>query len=263
MRIHFRPRILLASVPLFVALAVINPASSSSQSNSSASQVGVVIFNSLGAASPETQFNSGGSGGFSILDSQFVGPEFTRTETTTLIEIGAFVNTDLASQANPFDSPPFLVQIRPAVNGLPDAAQVIAFYILSDDGTPLTVSYESASIELTLAPGSYYALFAPQGTEQGYLLGEASDPFNYLADSVNLGCLDPTTGSASASQQYGAVRILSEPFKIFLPAVAKQGSIMLDANIRRAVVTKGGQLVGILSDTDIFQSVEERGWGPV
>lgn len=38
--------------------------------------------------------------------------------------------------------------------------------------------------------------------------------------------------------------------------------IMLDANIRRAVVMKSGQLVGIVSDTDIFQSVEERGWGP-
>jgi isocitrate dehydrogenase len=38
--------------------------------------------------------------------------------------------------------------------------------------------------------------------------------------------------------------------------------IMLDANIRRAVVMKGGQLVGIVSDTDIFQAVEEHGWGP-
>ena len=38
--------------------------------------------------------------------------------------------------------------------------------------------------------------------------------------------------------------------------------IMLDANIRRAVVMKGGKLIGIVSDTDIFQSVEERGWGP-
>jgi isocitrate dehydrogenase len=38
--------------------------------------------------------------------------------------------------------------------------------------------------------------------------------------------------------------------------------IMLDANIRRAVVLKGGQLVGIVSDTDIFQAVEEHGWGP-
>jgi len=38
--------------------------------------------------------------------------------------------------------------------------------------------------------------------------------------------------------------------------------IMLDANIRRAVVMKDGKLVGIVSDTDIFQAVEERGWGP-
>ena len=38
--------------------------------------------------------------------------------------------------------------------------------------------------------------------------------------------------------------------------------IMLDANIRRAVVLKGGRLVGIISDTDIFQAVEEHGWGP-
>ena len=43
----------------------------------------------------------------------------------------------------------------------------------------------------------------------------------------------------------------------------KQASIiMLDANIRRAVVMKDGKLVGIVSDTDIFQCVEERGWGP-
>jgi isocitrate dehydrogenase len=38
--------------------------------------------------------------------------------------------------------------------------------------------------------------------------------------------------------------------------------IMLDANIRRAAVMKDGKLVGIVSDTDIFQAVEERGWGP-
>ncbi len=38
--------------------------------------------------------------------------------------------------------------------------------------------------------------------------------------------------------------------------------IMLDANIRRAIVMKEGKLAGIVSDTDIFQAVEERGWGP-
>jgi isocitrate dehydrogenase len=58
--------------------------------------------------------------------------------------------------------------------------------------------------------------------------------------------------------------LMSSPLITVSPdTTIKQCSIiMLDANIRRAVVMKGGQLVGIVSDTDIFQSVEERGWGP-
>ncbi len=38
--------------------------------------------------------------------------------------------------------------------------------------------------------------------------------------------------------------------------------LMIDSNIRRAVVREHGRPVGIVSDTDIFQVVEERGWGP-
>jgi isocitrate dehydrogenase len=38
--------------------------------------------------------------------------------------------------------------------------------------------------------------------------------------------------------------------------------LMIARNIRRAVVQQGGEPVGIISDTDIFQVVEERGWGP-
>ena len=58
--------------------------------------------------------------------------------------------------------------------------------------------------------------------------------------------------------------LMSSPLITVSPATTiKQCSIiMLDANIRRAVVMQGGKLVGIVSDTDIFQSVEERGWGP-
>ncbi len=58
--------------------------------------------------------------------------------------------------------------------------------------------------------------------------------------------------------------LMSSPLITVSPdTTIKQCSIiMLDANIRRAVVMKGGHLVGIVSDTDIFQSVEERGWGP-
>jgi CBS domain-containing protein len=58
--------------------------------------------------------------------------------------------------------------------------------------------------------------------------------------------------------------LMSSPLITVSPdTTIKQCSIiMLDANIRRAVVMQGGKLVGIVSDTDIFQSVEERGWGP-
>lgn len=38
--------------------------------------------------------------------------------------------------------------------------------------------------------------------------------------------------------------------------------LMVDKNIRRLVIREGEQPVGIVSDTDIFQIVEERGWAP-
>ena len=38
--------------------------------------------------------------------------------------------------------------------------------------------------------------------------------------------------------------------------------LMLEKNIRRAVVEQESHPIGIVSDTDIFQVVEERGWGP-
>lgn len=39
--------------------------------------------------------------------------------------------------------------------------------------------------------------------------------------------------------------------------------LMIDSNIRRAAVREKEQIVGIISDTDIFQVVEDRGWGPL
>ena len=38
--------------------------------------------------------------------------------------------------------------------------------------------------------------------------------------------------------------------------------IMVEHNIRRLPVEADGQIVGIISDTDIFAAVEQRGWGP-
>jgi isocitrate dehydrogenase len=39
-------------------------------------------------------------------------------------------------------------------------------------------------------------------------------------------------------------------------------SHMVDSNIRRVVVEKNGKPIGIVSDTDLFRTVEEFGWAP-
>ncbi len=38
--------------------------------------------------------------------------------------------------------------------------------------------------------------------------------------------------------------------------------LMIESNVRRVVIYEHDKPVGIISDTDIFQFVEERGWGP-
>ena len=38
-------------------------------------------------------------------------------------------------------------------------------------------------------------------------------------------------------------------------------AIMMEKGIRRVLVSRGGEIIGIVSDTDIFRAVEEAGWG--
>jgi hypothetical protein len=80
--------------------------------------------------------------------------------------------------------------------------------VLSHDDDPLVVSYESVSTSLSLGAGTYFAMFAPQGADAGFVAGFASSPFAYLSGSTTLGFLDPTTGDSVASEQFAAVRIL-------------------------------------------------------
>lgn len=58
--------------------------------------------------------------------------------------------------------------------------------------------------------------------------------------------------------------IMTKPvLKISPHASLRECSILMGkANVRRLPVFSGDALVGIISDTDIFQVVEERGWGP-
>ncbi len=58
--------------------------------------------------------------------------------------------------------------------------------------------------------------------------------------------------------------IMSKPVITISPRTGlRECSILMSkAGVRRLPVFDGDQLVGIISDTDIFQCVEERGWGP-
>jgi len=64
---------------------------------------------------------------------------------------------------------------------------VLATFTLSHDNDPLTVSFESVSINLLLQPGSYFALFAPQGADQGFLLAQAFSGAGYQAGLIQMG----------------------------------------------------------------------------
>lgn len=178
------------------------------------------IVDTLGAATPTTKFSVFGSSGLAILQSQFAGPEFSLTEPTTITEIGGFVNNCISiigGVPQCPSPPPFVVQIRAAINGAPDSSSIIASFVLSNDGAPLLVSYESVQPNLLLAPGTYYALFAPQSVDSGgFLLASASSPFQYLSGLTKIGVLDPTTGNTSAEVTFGAVRILGAVFDTIL-----------------------------------------------
>lgn len=179
----------------------------------------VSILDTLGIATPATQFPLFDSTGQGIFDFQFVGPQFTLTQPITLTEIGAFVNVRCEipdSGVSLCSSPsPLIVQIRPSVNGLPDPATVLASFFLSHDNDPLVVSYESVAINLPLQPGTYFALFVPQPDNAGFLLGSATSPFNYQAGLISLGALNPISQDAVVIQTFGAVRILGETQFVF------------------------------------------------
>jgi isocitrate dehydrogenase len=38
-------------------------------------------------------------------------------------------------------------------------------------------------------------------------------------------------------------------------------ALMMEKGIRRVLVRRGREIIGIVSDTDIFRAVEESGWG--
>ena len=172
------------------------------------------ILDTLKGVSTSTDFSVFGTSGPSINTSQSTGPMFTLTETTTITEVGGFVHNCrgiIAGVPQCPDTSQFVVEIRPSDGGVPDLDTVLGTFTLSNDNDPLMISYESAEMNLTLGPGTYFAMFAPRDPDdRGYLLRQASSPFAFLAGEVMIGFIDPTTDRTfnSGRPTSVAVRIL-------------------------------------------------------
>lgn len=169
------------------------------------------ILDTLGAATPTATFSVFQSFGLTISRSQVPGPLFSLERPTVLTEIGGFVN-NCKSIVHPGvpqcpGTLPFIVQIRPSLNGVPDPSAVLGTFVLTHDDNPLVFSYESVTPNVILDAGTYFALFVPQNDDQGALLGGSLSP-SYLADSTNMGFINLVTGMSASSMQFGAVRIL-------------------------------------------------------
>lgn len=172
------------------------------------------IVDTLPPATPTTVFDpSRGASGLGIAAHQYVGPQFTLTQETVITEIGGFI-------ASINGSLPITVQIRPSVNGIPDLFSVLATFALTTDNDPFLISYESATPNLTLGAGSYYALFAPQDGGDGYLLSDVYSPFEYHPGSTTMGYVNPVDGrSGLAGFDRGAVRILGRSARDTTPPI--------------------------------------------
>ena len=222
----------------------------------------IIILDTLGTATPSTTFSVFGAGGQSVFGSQLVGPRFNLAERTTITEIGGFLNNCVSIIGGVPQCPgtlPFTVQLRPSVDGVPDPLTVLATLVLSHDDDPLVISYESVSTDLTLEPGAYFALFAPQDDDVGLLMGSASSPSAYQAGLTNVGFLDPTTGASFSSDQFAAVRVLGHV------ALRSNGRIAFSSEVGRAtdiftINPDGTGAVDLTPDSAAFDN--RPSWSP-
>jgi hypothetical protein len=173
------------------------------------------ILDTLGTATSSTVFSVFGSAGQAIGAGQTVGPGFTLTGPTLVTEIGGFLNDCAIIIAYQPDCPnrlPFLVEILPSKDGVPDTSSVPFVFTLPLDSDPLTISYESVDPNLLLQAGNYFALFESQGSDAGGLLGNVllPDGSRYVSGQALLG-FTLSGRPPIAFEGNAAVRILGAP----------------------------------------------------
>ena len=158
----------------------------------------IAILDSLNGVPTSTVFPA--VSGTGILPFQFAGPEFTLTQTTTITEVGGFIAI-LSTQ-------PILVEILSSVNGLPDPSHVLGVFPLTVSPLPTypLATYESVAPNLTLSPGTYFALFGAQDISGATWWGESST--GLLPQLITEGIWDPTTGRTAAGPDFMGARVL-------------------------------------------------------
>ena len=159
----------------------------------------ITILDSLNGVPTTTVFSA--VSGLAILPFQFSGPEFTLTQTTTITEVGGFM-TILTSQ-------PLPVEILPAANGVPDPSHVLGTFTLTPSPRlPFPeATYQSVAPNLTLPPGTYFALFGAQDIGGATWWGESDT--GLLPQLITAGSWDPTTGATSVvAPEFLGARVL-------------------------------------------------------
>jgi len=206
---RIRPRLIVAT--LFCVLASVSVALADP----------IRIVDTLGAVTTDATFDLDGSSGVSIIgltptaSFQFVGPQITLVRPTLITSVGAFVNACGAGAVNGSGTctagSPVSAEIRPAGlnSASPDPHRVIASFALSTDADPRTISFESASVRLTLQPGTYFALFTLPPGEGGFVLASAQQPFAYTALRTTIGVVD--SNRSFLENAVAAVQITAAP----------------------------------------------------
>lgn len=189
-----------------------------------AANASTVLVDGLAGADPAQPFDVFGSAGTGITAGQFVGPRFSIAEPGFLTEIGAFLNNcDSIVAGAPLcpDTHPFVVQLRPSIDGLlPHPSLVLATLLLSHDDDPLLISYESVRPKLRLEPGTYFALFAPQEPDEaGFLLGNANTG-GYFADAITMGAIYPDRRELLEKPAAARIVVSPVPIPATLPLLA-------------------------------------------
>jgi hypothetical protein len=167
-----------------------------------------VILDTLGSATTTTTFSVFGSGGQVISATQKVGSAFSLTQPTLITEIGGFVNNCETIVSGIPQCPnrlPFLIEIVRAGESVP-----LAQFALPLDTDPLTVDYEAVDINLPLNAGTYFALFAAQDQNAGFLLSDSFavvPPYRPVPDTILLG-FETDEAGVTLSEGAAAVRII-------------------------------------------------------